>query len=168
MANPVNWFHISAKEVGPLAKFYGEAFDWKLAPRPDMGGMVFADSGKGGIQGGIAANQDGSDKSTIQIFVGTDSIEAQLERVVKAGGKPAMEKTALPPGMGWIAGFLDPAGNFVGLWQQVAPPPKAKRASSPRKPAAKKAAPKRAAAKKAAPKKAAPKRGAAKKTAKRR
>ena len=156
MANPVNWFHISAKEVEPLAKFYGEAFDWKLSPGP--GGMAFAESGKGGIPGGIATLPPGQENSTIHIYVGTDNIEAQLERVEKAGGKTAMAKMALPPGMGWIAGFVDPAGNFVGLWQQDTPPPKAKRAAArkPAKKTAKKAAKKGAkkAAKKAAPKKA--------------
>jgi predicted enzyme related to lactoylglutathione lyase len=147
MANPVNWFHISVKEVEPIAKFYGEAFDWKMKPGP--GGMVFIDTGKGGIPGGIATTQDGSDHFPIHIYAATDNIEAQLARVEKAGGKVAMPKMPLPEGMGWIAGFTDPAGNFVGLWEQV-PQPKA-----PRRRAAAKAKKKAAKSAKKADKKAA-------------
>ncbi len=137
MANPVNWFHISVKEVEPTAKFYGEAFDWKLKPGP--GGMVFIDTGKGGIPGGIATSQDGKD-FPIHMYVGTDSIDEQLARIEKAGGKTFMPKMELPEGMGWIAGFTDPLGNFVGLWEQVPQPKAPKRAAAKAAKAEKKAA----------------------------
>src|SRR5262249_19332881 len=139
-------FHVSAKDVERSAKFYGEAFDWKL--KSDMG-MVFADTGKGGISGGIATIQDGSGQGSIRIYVGTPNIDAQLARIEKAGGRPVMPKPPPPPGMGWIAGFLDPEGNFVGLWEQAEQPkPAPKRRAAPKK----KAAAKKPAAKKAAKK----------------
>src|SRR5262249_7064907 len=122
MANPVNWFHITSKEHATLAKFYGEAFDWKMSSGP--GGMAFADTGRGRIPGGIAGPQDGSEASTIHMYVGTSNIDAQLERIEKAGGRPAGFKQALPPGMGTISAFFDPAGNYVGLWEREAPPRK--------------------------------------------
>jgi hypothetical protein len=62
----------------------------------------------------------------------------------------------LPQGMGRIAGFVDPAGNWIGLWAPGKTRPVAPRATNG---AAKKAATKKA-------KKAAPKRAAAKKPAK--
>ena len=123
MSNPVNWFHITTKNVEGLGKFYGEAFDWKMSPGP--GGMVFAETGAGGIPGGIAAPMDGSEASSIHIYVGTPDIDAQLARIERAGGKSAGFKHELPPGMGWISGFIDPAGNFVGLWQRPELPPAA-------------------------------------------
>ena len=98
MANPVNWFHISVKDVEHVAKFYGEAFDWKIKPGPD--GMAFADTGKGGIPGGIAGIMDGSDKPSVHIYIGTDSIEKQLARIERAGGKVAHGKTPLPRAWG--------------------------------------------------------------------
>jgi predicted enzyme related to lactoylglutathione lyase len=158
MANPVNWFHISAKHAEPLAKFYGESFDWKMKPGP--GGMVFVEPDKGGIPGGIAANPDGGDQHSIVIYVGCASLEAQLERIEKAGGKAFGPPMDLPPGMGRIAHFTDPVGNMVGLWEggpQAKPTPKRRapaKKAAPKKAAAKKGTPKKAAAKKAAPKKA--------------
>jgi hypothetical protein len=57
----------------------------------------------------------------------------------------------LPGGMGRIAGFLDPEGNWVGLWEPGKP---AKKAAPAKKASAKKAAKKKPAkkAKKAAKK----------------
>jgi predicted enzyme related to lactoylglutathione lyase len=157
MSNPVNWFHITTQDVEGLGKFYGEAFDWKMSAGP--GGMIFADSGAGGIPGGIAAPSPGGDeKSTIHMYVGTPNIEAQLARIEKAGGRPAGFKHDLGNDMGWISGFIDPAGNFVGLWQRPEPPPEA-----PKKKAARKAAKKATKAAEKATKKAAK---AAKKAAK--
>jgi uncharacterized protein len=158
MSNPVNWFQIAGKTAEPLIEFYGKAFDWKMGPGP--GGMTYVQPDAGGIPGGIGSTADGSERS-LQIYVGVTDIDAQLARIEAAGGKAAMPKMPLPNDMGWIAGFTDPAGNWVGVWQAgpgASPPPAPKRAA--RKSAQKKAAPKkRAAAKKAA----APKKKAAKK-----
>jgi uncharacterized protein len=167
MSNPVNWFHITTKNVEGLEKFYGEAFDWKMSKGP--GGMVFADTGEGGIPGGIAAPMDGSEAAKIEIYVGTHDIDEQLTRIEKAGGRPAGFKHELPDGMGWISGFIDPAGNFVGLWQRPPAPPAApkkaaRKAAKKATKAAKKGAKKAAKAAKKGAKKGAKK--AAKKAAK--
>jgi predicted enzyme related to lactoylglutathione lyase len=162
MANPVNWFQISGKSAEPLVEFYGKAFDWKIDAGP--GGMMFVTPEAGGIPGGIGATADGSEKS-LAIYVGVSDIDAQLARIEAAGGKAAMPKMELPQQMGWIAGFLDPVGNWVGLWQAgpgAGPPP------APAKRTARKAAkkPVKKAAKKGAAKKGAAKKSAAKKSAK--
>ena len=155
MANPVTWFHISAQHPESLAKFYGEAFDWTITPGP---GMSFVDTHKPGISGGIAGIMDGSDKSTIRIYAETSNIEEQLARIERAGGHVAHGRQDIGGNMGWIAGFIDPAGNFVDLWQRPPEAPKAAaKRRAPAKKVAKKAAPKKAAAKKAAPKKTAKK-----------
>jgi predicted enzyme related to lactoylglutathione lyase len=160
MSNPVNWFQIAGKSAEPLVDFYGEVFEWKMKPGP--GGMQFVQPEAGGIPGGIGPTMDGS-AAHVTFYVGVDDIDATLACVSEAGGRPAMEKMPLPENMGWIAGFLDPAGNWVGLWQQGAPPPAPRKTA--RRASAKKAAAKKAVAKKAAPKKAAAKK-APKKTAK--
>lgn len=173
MGHPVNWFHIQASDVKALEAFYKKTFGWKMSAGP--GGMAFIAPDPGGIAGGIAPAMDG--QNSISIYVGVDNVDAHLAKIAKAGGAAAMPKMELPDGMGWIAGFTDPAGNFVGLWQAgaamaaaaaPAKAPKAKKAA--KKPAPKKAAKVAAKAKPAAKKapkkaKAAPKK-AAKKAAK--
>jgi uncharacterized protein len=151
MAHPVNFFQISAADGGPLQAFYQKVFTWKMSAAPG-GPMMMVEPEKGGIAGGVGSSQNGA--SSVAIYVGVDDVSAHLRTVEQAGGSTAMEPMDLPAGMGKIAGFLDPAGNWIGLWQ--APP-------QPAKPARAKA---KKPAKRAAPKKAAPK--AAKKPAKKR
>ena len=70
-----------------------------------------------------------------------------LKTIQKAGGKTELSKMALPAVMGFIAGFSDPAGNWIGLWQAGVAPAKAKAKAAPKKA---KAVPKKAKAKPAA------------------
>lgn len=133
MSNPVNWFQISAKDAKPLNSFYKKVFSWKMDKGPM--GMQFVAAEKGGIPGGLANSQDG--KSSVAIYVNTDNIVKQLAKIEKAGGKTAMPPMPLPEGMGTIAGFLDPAGNWIGLWEPGTKPAKSKKKSAKKKAAGK-------------------------------
>lgn len=155
MGHAVNWFQISGSDGKSLQNFYKKVFAWKLGPSPGGDGMGMVAAEPGGIPGGIAAAMNG--QSQVTVYVSVTDIDAHLKKISKAGGKPAMPKMELPAGMGFISGFIDPAGNWVGLWQAGAPPV-AKRSRKPspaaKKPAAKKPAAKQATAKKAAKKSA--------------
>jgi uncharacterized protein len=138
MAHPVTWFQISGRDGKKLETFYTKIFKWKGGPDPS-GAMMMVKPEKGGIAGGIGASQNG--QASVAVYIDCDDIEGCLENITAAGGSTAMEPMDLPGNFGRIAGFLDPEGNWVGLWQ---------------------------AAKKAAKRKAAPKKKSAKKKAKRR
>jgi predicted enzyme related to lactoylglutathione lyase len=124
MAHPVTWFQISGPDAEPLKTFYSAVFGWKLGPGPD--GMVMVAADKGGIAGGISRSQSGA--PSVTVYAETGDLEGTLSSVEAAGGHRAMPVMELPGGMGHIAGFLDPAGNWVGLW------------APPKKPAARRAA----------------------------
>jgi predicted enzyme related to lactoylglutathione lyase len=163
VAHPVTWFQISGKDGAALEDFYKKIFDWKMTSSPD-GSMQMVDAEEGGIPGGIGPSRDGS--HSVTVYANVDDIAAQLKKIQDAGGEIAMPPMELPQGMGWIAGFTDPAGNWVGLWQPGKPPeapPKAKKPAKakPKAPAKKKAAAKKKTA--AKPAKAAPKAGSKKK-----
>jgi hypothetical protein len=148
MAHPVAWFQISGPDGGALEAFYGGLFGWRMEPSPD-GSMKMVAADEGGINGGIATAPDG--RANVTVYVGVSDVAEHLKKVQDAGGAVAMPPMQLPEGMGWIAGFIDPAGNWMGLWQQGAPPSApAKRAKKAAKKAVKKVAP-------AKPKKAAKK-----------
>ena len=167
MSHPVNWFQISAKDSAPLQKFYATVFEWKISASPDGSPMVMVEADKGGIAGGISNTMDGSDRN-VTVYIGVPNIEAYLARVARAGGRQGMPIMDLAAGMGRISGFVDPAGNWIGLWEAGKSSATASAATAPRgaaKPAPKKAAAKRAPAKKAAAKKAPAKKSPAKKTA---
>src|SRR5216683_5558438 len=143
MANPVNFFQISAADGKPLQTFYKKVFAWKMTSAPGTGDMSMVAPEKGGIPGGVGSSQNGS--SSVAVYVSVSDVSAHLKKVEEAGGTTAMLPIDLPGGMGTIAGFVDPAGNWIGLWQAAKKP--ARRAP------AKKASSKRTAAKKPARKK---------------
>lgn len=125
MSHPVTWFQIHGAEGAPLQKFYADVFAWKMAPSPD-GSMMMVSKEKRGIDGGVGPSQNG--QPSVTVYIDCDDIDAQLAKIEAAGGKVAMPKMELPAGMGHIAGFTDPAGNWIGLWsapKKAAKPAKA-------------------------------------------
>jgi predicted enzyme related to lactoylglutathione lyase len=62
------------------------------------------------------ANRSAASGSGIRIYLDcTPGIDAALARVEAAGGAIVAVKSALPPGMGFIAHLRDTEGNEVGL-----------------------------------------------------
>lgn len=156
MGHVVNWFAIQGPNGKALQKFYSGVFEWKLADLPGAGDSKMVPPGPGGIAGGIGTSMNKQPSVTVYISVG--DVDQYLAKVTRAGGKMVMPKMELPNDMGSIAGFTDPAGNWVGLWEPS-------RKTPPKKAAAKKktAAKKKATAKKSGAK---AKAGGAKKKAK--
>jgi predicted enzyme related to lactoylglutathione lyase len=162
MAHPVTWFQIQARDGKKLHGFYKKIFGWRMAASPGQPDYFMVDKEADGIAGGIGSSQDGTNNVTV--YVNCDDVAAHLAKVEAAGGKAAMPPMELPGGMGVIGGFLDPAGNWVGLWAPGKGAAPAKKASAKKAPA-KKAAAKKAPAKKAPAKKKAAKKSPAKKKA---
>ena len=114
MGNAVSFFAIQGKDGKALQKFYKKVFDWKT--HMGYGDMMMVDPVKpDGIAGGISAVQAGPPMTSV--YVNVDNIEKQMKKIEKAGGKIAMPRHDLPSGMGSIAGFTDPEGIWVGLWE---------------------------------------------------
>jgi predicted enzyme related to lactoylglutathione lyase len=128
MGNPVNFFQISAADGAPLQAFYKQIFGWKTSI--GAGGMMMVAPEKGGIAGGVGSSQNGG--SNVTVYVDVPDLGAHLGKVEKAGGRVVMPPMELPEGMGSIAGFLDPAGNWIGLWQAAKKPA---RRAPPKRPA---------------------------------
>jgi uncharacterized protein len=142
MAHPVTWFQISGRDGSRLQSFYREVFGWRIKPSHDgTMGMVSADK-PGGIAGGVGASQNGN--PSVAIYVNVKDLNAHLQKIEAAGGRTTMPPMDLPAGMGAIAGFADPEGNWVGIWQ---PPKKAAKRTAARKPKKAAAKPKRKAGK---------------------
>lgn len=133
MAHAVSWFQITGKDGKKLQAFYKKVFAWK-AGGASYGDMMMVAREKDGISGGIGSSHDGN--SHVAIYINVDDLHAHLSKIEAAGGETMMPPTELPGGMGIIAGFHDPAGNWLGLWQ---PAPARKAATKPAKSAAKKA-----------------------------
>jgi uncharacterized protein len=135
MPNAIVHFEIPADDVERARRFYEQAFGWKISDPWKMSYFMVETRKKGqdGINGGLMQRK--MPGQPFMNYVGVASIEASLQKLQAAGAVISMPKTAIGPGMGWIAAFTDTEGNLMGLHEAPQKPPVKK--------AAKKAAKKR-------------------------
>ena len=121
MKSAISWFEIPTTQLDAAQAFY-EAVLGSPMRRENMGpsqGAVFAyDMQEDGVGGALMMGPSAPAQSTGGTLVYLDaspSLDAALERVVAAGGRVALPRQALPPGMGFFAHITDLDGNRVGL-----------------------------------------------------
>lgn len=155
MSHAVNWFQIQGPNGHALQQFYKQVFGWKMKPQPGGGDAKMVAAEPGGMAGGVGTSHN--HQPGVAVYISVGDIDAVFGKIQRGGGRMATPKTKLPGAMGSIAGFTDPAGNWVGLWmpgKKAAP----KGGASARKAGARRPTPTRGAkttAKRAAAKKAA-------------
>ena len=117
--NAISWFEIPVADMDRAQAFYETVLARKLR-RENFGGETLAvfpydDPATGGaLQAG--ANASARAGTGIRIYLDCNpGIDAVLARVEAAGGQIVAPKSALPPGMGFIAHMRDTEGNEVGL-----------------------------------------------------
>jgi uncharacterized protein len=112
MGKPVVHWEVSGKDGKRLQKFYASLFDWKVdANNPMEYGMV--NTGGKGINGGIAAAQQGS-PGGVTIYVEVEDLGEYLRTAERLGGKTVLPPSEVPGGPA-LAVFADPEGNRIGL-----------------------------------------------------
>ncbi len=119
MKNAISWFEIPVTDMDRAQAFYETVLARKLR-RENFGGQTLAvfpyeaPAIGGALQAG--ANASAPAGSGIRIYLDCGpGIDAVLARIEAAGGQIVAPKSALPPGMGFIAHLRDTEGNEVGL-----------------------------------------------------
>jgi uncharacterized protein len=114
----ITWFEIPATDPARARQFYETVLATELRSE-QMGPhqlAVFPYSAPG-VGGCVMAN-DGArpscDGNLVYLQAGA-SLQAALGRVQRAGGRIALDATALPDGLGVFAHIIDSEGNRVGL-----------------------------------------------------
>ena len=77
--------------------------------------MVMAKDGENGINGGLMKRK--MPGQPFANYVTVDSIDQMLSAANASGARTALPKQEIGGGMGWIAAFLDPENNLIGLHQ---------------------------------------------------
>jgi uncharacterized protein len=129
----VTHFEIPAEDKGKSTDFYEAVFGWQIADVPvEMGGgtdsyttatttemdpQTMTPTEPGGINGAIIARSDKIKSPVVTVTV--DSIDERLDKVKETGGKVVEGKQDIKD-MGSYAYVQDPAGNVIGLWQDMA------------------------------------------------
>lgn len=119
MANVISWFEIPAKNFSRACKFYGkvlggEIHGIEMAPGLMMGMLpgTTPDAVGGAVVSGPGFEP--SERGSLVYLNGGEDLNLPLGRVVEAGGKVVMSKTAIPEN-GFMAQFMDSEGNRVAL-----------------------------------------------------
>jgi uncharacterized protein len=113
MGSPVVHFEIGGPDDGPLLRFYGELFGWRLTRVPGGVNYTLVDTQSGGgVNGGIG--KSGTGEPWASFYVEVDDLQTVLEKAESLGAKTVLPVTEIP-GMRAFAMFDDPDGLLVGL-----------------------------------------------------
>jgi uncharacterized protein len=112
----VSYLHIPATDPGRSARFYEAAFGW--AARDHDGDRPSFDDASGYLSGAWVANRSVATGDAGPLpYIYVDRIDDAVERVRRAGGE--VVTSPYPEGNLLVAVVRDPAGNAIGLWQEV-------------------------------------------------
>jgi hypothetical protein len=119
MTNAINWFEIPVKNFDQAKEFYEAILGAELQVMEAMGmksGFFSAEMQSGGIGGCIIQGEgyEPSPKGSLIYLNGGNDLSVPLSKVVAAGGKVLLPKTAIGHN-GFMAHFTDTEGNKVGL-----------------------------------------------------
>jgi predicted enzyme related to lactoylglutathione lyase len=119
-------FEIQADDVDRARTFYGAVFgwtfqDWGQVTGSTYWGILTGPDDEPGINGGLlqrpaAVPAGGAGTNAFVCTVGVDDYDETERRILAAGGRVALPKTALT-GMAWQGYYLDPEGNTFGIHQ---------------------------------------------------
>lgn len=127
--NPVVHFEMPYENRDRAAKFYEEAFGWKMNKLgPEMGNYMLAETAEtdenrmvktpGTINGGFYKKTDDPSSHPPSIVIQVENLEEAMEKVEKAGGK-IMNKPEDIPGIGRWVSFRDSEGTRASMMQPV-------------------------------------------------
>jgi hypothetical protein len=70
------------------------------------------------MRGGFPLLDENNKPGDVTVYLDSDDIEADLEKIEANGGKKILGKTEIPK-VGWFAYFADPTGNRLGLFTRT-------------------------------------------------
>jgi predicted enzyme related to lactoylglutathione lyase len=114
----VCYLEIPAKDVNKSAEFYEKVFGWNIrhrgSDRPSF------DDATGDVSGAWVKDRKIAGEPGVLPYIWVDGIEKVLIKIAAEGGKVTYGARPDSPGStALIAGFQDPAGNVMGLYEEV-------------------------------------------------
>ena len=118
MPNPVP-FSRSAASTPTLSRSYGKLFDWEITPVSEEWNYGLVQHSEGGIGGGISDSGDDPAKPMVTFYVQVDDLQAYLDKAASLGATPVLPPMEMEVNDSKfaIAAFIDPEGNYIGLFR---------------------------------------------------
>jgi len=110
------WVDVSSPDVPAAARFYSQLFGWQAEDLGEESGhyTMFRKNGK--MVAAASATQEGGGPPSWTTYVSSTDAAESARKAAEAGGQvvlPAFDVL----NSGTMAGFLDPAGAFICVWQ---------------------------------------------------
>lgn len=128
MMNPVVHFEMPYHDRDRAARFYSQAFGWKIDKLgPEIGHYAVATTAQsdakpgapaGAINGGLFAHTGDGPAQYPSIVIAVEDMGAAMARVTQAGGEVLGEPMAIP-GIGDYVAFFDTEHNRHGMLKPV-------------------------------------------------
>jgi predicted enzyme related to lactoylglutathione lyase len=109
------YLEIPATDIARSSAFYKQVFGWNIRTRGD-GSLAF-DDGVGEVSGTWVVGRPPSGTPGLLFYIMVVSVAETAEAVVANGGEIVQSIGADAPEI--TARFRDPAGNVIGLYQQL-------------------------------------------------
>lgn len=109
---------IPAENVAAAAAFYKELFGWRIVTSQEMNYTMWEDGTGSG--GGFPQVSDENPAGRVLVYIDSDDIEADLNKVEKLGGRVIHPKMEIP-NTGWFGIFQDPTSNVLALYTSMNP-----------------------------------------------
>ena len=130
MMNPVVHFEMPYRDRDRAARFYTEAFGWKIDKLgPEMGNYAVVKTAEsdaipgapaGAISGGLYEYKADWPAQYPSIVIAVEDIAAAMARVTKAGGE-VLGEPMLIPGIGDYVAFFDTERNRHSMLKPIPP-----------------------------------------------
>jgi hypothetical protein len=117
----ISWFEIPALNFERAVRFYEAALDQPLRRELFAGVPMAVFTSEEDATGGAIICNPGEMRPSVSgdgvtiYLVAEPTLQATLDRVTQAGGKIDGPIVELPNDIGFIAYFIDPEGNRIGL-----------------------------------------------------
>jgi hypothetical protein len=122
MAQPIIHVQFSAQDPLELASWYSRLFGWTVHNVPEMNYATAEwSTDPSAVSAGFYPPAAGALPGHTIVYIYSDDIDADVERVTSAGGDVFRPRSDIP-GAGSIAFLKDPSGNIVALWHTAAQP----------------------------------------------
>lgn len=132
MMNPVVHFEMPYRDRDRAARFYAEAFGWKIDKLgPEMGNYAVVTTAEtdakpgapaGAINGGMFEFKPDWPAQCPSVVIAVEDMAAAMARVTKAGGE-VLGEPMLIPGIGDYVAFFDTERNRHSMLKPIPPQP---------------------------------------------
>jgi uncharacterized protein len=132
MMNPVVHFEMPYRDRDRAARFYTEAFGWKIDKLgPEMGNYAVVTTAEtdarpgapaGAINGGMFEFKPDWPAQYPSVVIAVEDMAAAMARVTKAGGE-VLGEPMLIPGIGDYVAFFDTERNRHSMLKPIPPQP---------------------------------------------